>query len=216
MLPAPRSSHAGPHASEFIRHLLQRQHQFCRPAASSVDCIAMASRPNRAESKRLQKQISDSSDSSAGQSLVSDTPPGGVQWGSIANTNGVRELVPARSSTLPGDSDGGSPDPTDSTFALLPRDVDPASCPQSVDVEVDVISETTLEDDGVSQHVKEKSRICRAFSSLFLCTLTRREKLIVMSIAIVNLTSQMCLSIMAPFFPIEVPVMSCLRKQLVG
>ena len=43
-----------------------------------------------------------------------------------------------------------------------------------------------------------------SMSSWFFCSLNRREKLVLLSVAVVNLTSQMCLSIMAPFFPIEV------------
>lgn len=41
-------------------------------------------------------------------------------------------------------------------------------------------------------------------SSFFLLSLSRREKLVLLCLAIVDLTSQMCLSIMAPFFPAEV------------
>jgi hypothetical protein len=41
-------------------------------------------------------------------------------------------------------------------------------------------------------------------SSFFLLSLSRREKLVLLCLAVVDLTSQMCLSIMAPFFPAEV------------
>jgi hypothetical protein len=43
-----------------------------------------------------------------------------------------------------------------------------------------------------------------SMSSWFFCSLNRREKLVLLSVAVVNLTSRMSLSMMAPFFPIEV------------
>lgn len=51
---------------------------------------------------------------------------------------------------------------------------------------------------------KDGCRFPCSVSSWFFCSLNRREKLVILSVAVVNMTSQMCLSIMAPFFPIEV------------
>lgn len=55
----------------------------------------------------------------------------------------------------------------------------------------------------------ERSFSCCSFvvsfiTSSFLWTLSHRDKLVLFCLAVIEITSQMCLSIMAPFFPTEV------------
>jgi hypothetical protein len=63
---------------------------------------------------------------------------------------------------------------------------------------------------GCSKTICSKLRgACSSFfSSFFLLSLSRRDKFVLLCLVLVDLTSQMCLSIMAPFFPTEVYAIS--------
>jgi len=81
------------------------------------------------------------------------------------------------------------------------------------DVNTNIVSTVVVSSETVDQchEVNDCSAdrgLCSQISSYvcssFLFSLTRREKCVLLCLAVVDLTSQMCLSIMAPFFPTEV------------
>lgn len=103
-----------------------------------------------------------------------------------------------------------SPDNAVSSFYTCPEDTTCSSTAESngsVAASEENGKMSDVGDPSAESHkADEKSSLCRKCSSMFLCSLSRQELLIFCTIFFVNLTSQMCLSIMAPFFPIEVSI----------